>query len=95
MRGDSPDRLTGSDSQDDAGVLDLEPTEAAVASDRFQNGDVGVGQFQGARFASTHGATSHASQGHTLSIPPHSNLLHDFCPAPLAPNGFSGSASYL
>jgi hypothetical protein len=77
------DRLTGSDGQDDAGVLDLEPAEPAMACHRLKDGDISVGQFHRARFASTHGATSQARPGHTLSIPPHLNLLHDFVPAPL------------
>src|SRR5262249_7386753 len=46
------DGIARSDSQDDACVLDLEPTEAAVVCHYFQDGDVSVGQFQRARFAS-------------------------------------------
>jgi hypothetical protein len=56
---DGPDRLTARDGQGDTGVQDLEPTEPAVACHRLQDWYVGVGQFQGARLASTHGTASH------------------------------------
>src|SRR5262249_4201561 len=81
--GEPTDRFAGGDGQDDAGVLDLEPTEASVARHGPQHRDVGVGQLQRARLASTHGAASRArprAYPHRTRRP---NLLHDFCPATL------------
>src|SRR5262249_23263682 len=52
---DGPDRLASSDSQDDAGVLDLEPAEPAVMCHRFQDWQVSRGNTQGARLTPTHG----------------------------------------
>jgi hypothetical protein len=75
--------LTAGDSKDDAGMLDLEPTEAAMACHRFQDWGVSVGQLQRVRLTSTHSAPLTPDQGHTPSIPPQLNLLHDFCPTPL------------
>src|SRR5262245_34104674 len=55
-----PDRLSGGDGQDDAGVLDLEETVAAMACDRLQDRQVSLGHCQGARFAPAHGSASSA-----------------------------------
>src|SRR5262245_8924460 len=57
---DRPDRLASGDGQDDAGVLDLEETEAAMAGDRLQDRQVSLCHCQGARFAPAHGSASSA-----------------------------------
>jgi hypothetical protein len=81
------DRLSRSDVQDDAGVLDLEPTKATVVGHCLKDRQIGVSQFQRARFASTHGAPSYARPRAALSVPHDANLLHDFCPATLGRGG--------
>jgi hypothetical protein len=53
-------RLTGGDGQDDPGVLDLEPRQAATASDRLEDGEVRFGDDHKARLSATHGTTSEA-----------------------------------
>jgi hypothetical protein len=60
LGGDCLDRFTRSNSQDDAGVLDLEPGQPSVVGHCLQDGQICVSDCQGARFASTHGITSNA-----------------------------------
>src|SRR5262249_36443926 len=55
-----PERPPGGDGQDDAGVLALEETVAAMACDRLQDRQVSLGHCQGARFAPAHGSASSA-----------------------------------
>src|SRR6266487_1469958 len=63
------DRLAASDSQDDAGMLDLEPAEATLAGHGLQDRQISRGNGQGARFASTHGIPSIARALSFSSIP--------------------------
>src|SRR5687768_12389188 len=56
--GDRLDRFAGGNGQDDASVLDLIPTEPAMAGHRLQDGEISCRHGQGARFASTHGTAS-------------------------------------
>jgi hypothetical protein len=59
-RSDCLDRFARGDSQDDPGMLDLEPSEAATAGHGLQYRGIRISNGQGARFASTHGTTSEA-----------------------------------
>jgi hypothetical protein len=59
-RSNGLDRFPGGDSQDDAGMLDLEPSQAAIAGHGLQDRGISISKGQGARFASTHGTTSDA-----------------------------------
>jgi hypothetical protein len=66
---DGLNRFARGDGQDDARVLDLEPSQASVVSHRLQDGAIRSRDGHGARLASTHGATSDARAGAISSIP--------------------------
>ena len=52
--GDVTDALSGRHGQDDPGVLDLEPGQAAVVCDELQDRSVRSGEGQRARLSTTH-----------------------------------------
>jgi hypothetical protein len=53
-------RFPGGDGQDDAGVLDLKPSQASAAGHGSQDGEVGVSDGQRTGFAARHGIASDA-----------------------------------
>jgi hypothetical protein len=52
--GDLADAFSGGNGQDDPSVLDLEPSQATVASDELQDRSIGFGEGQWARLSTTH-----------------------------------------
>jgi hypothetical protein len=52
--GDLADAFSGGNGQDDPGMLNLEPSQAAVVSDELQNRSIGFGEGQWARLSTTH-----------------------------------------
>jgi hypothetical protein len=78
--GDVADALAGGDGQGDAGVLHLEPGQAAAAGDGPQDGGVRCQDGQRERSSAAHeGASVEGNPQHTRDP----NLLHDFVAAPL------------
>ena len=61
--GDGRDRLAGGNGQDDAGMLDLEPSQAAAPGHRLEDGQVGGSQGQRPRLTATHGQPPRLEQG--------------------------------
>jgi len=57
---DRLDRFPGSDSENDPGMLDLEPSQSATVRHGLQDRGIRSSQGQGARFPSAHAATSNA-----------------------------------
>ena len=61
--GDVLDRFAGGDSQDDPGLLDLEPGQPPAAGDGLKDREICRGEGQGTRLSATHGATSATQVG--------------------------------
>ena len=80
---DGRDGLTGGHSQDDAGMLDLEPGQPPGSGNPLQHRQIRVSDIQGARFPTTHRSTSVAEAERCLQHTPTRNFLHDFVPDPL------------
>ena len=58
VSGHGVNRLPSGDGQDDAGMLDLKPSQASAVGDGVQDGEVGVSDGQRTGFATTHGMAS-------------------------------------
>jgi hypothetical protein len=82
--GDGADGFTGGHSQDDAGMLDLEPGQTPGSGNSLEDRQVRSSDGHRARFPATHGRTSCAEAGLILQHTASSNFLHDFVPGPLA-----------
>jgi hypothetical protein len=72
--GDRPDGLPGGHSQDDTGMLDLEPGQSPGSGNALQDGEVRGSDTQGARFPTTHRSTSSTKAGLYLQHTPTLNF---------------------
>jgi len=82
--GDGLNGFTGGNGQDDAGMLDLEPSQLPGSGNSLKDCQIRGNDNQRARFPATHRSTSHAKAGLILQHTATPNFLHDFVPGPLA-----------
>ena len=77
------DGLPGGDGQDDAGMLDLEPSQVPGSGNSLEDRNICGSEYQRARFPTAHRSTSSGEAGLYLQHTPTFNFLHDFVPDPL------------
>jgi hypothetical protein len=77
------DRFPRDDSQHNAGMLDLEPSQVPGSGNRLEDWEIRVSDDEGTRFPATHGATSDAGVGLNLQDTAALNFLHYLWPGPL------------
>jgi outer membrane protein assembly factor BamB len=87
-------RLASGDSEDDAGMLDLEPAQTTLTGHGLQNRQISWSNGQGARFTSTHGFPSTAGAVFLLQHTRPRNFLHDLWPGPLGTLSTDGVRVY-
>ena len=92
--GDRLDRLAGGDGQDDAGVLDLEPGQAAAAGDRLQDRAGQRRRWSAGEVCGHAWDNLRGPAGLHLQHTPAPNLLHDFVPGPLGAVRLSPSPAW-
>lgn len=86
--GNPVDWFPSGDSQDNAGLLDLEPNQVPGSGDRLEDWEIKSSDDEGTRFSATHGTTSNAGGGVNLQDTAALNFLHYLWPGPLVrPNG--------
>lgn len=81
-RSNSLNWFPGGNSQDNPGMLDLEPSQAATAGHGLQDRAISISNGQGARFASTHGTTSDARTEGYLQHTPSPEFVASFMARP-------------